>query len=174
MHEERMDKQVQLLAVFPFLDDLLGAVRLLRERRLNIRAVHSPVPNSEISALLAEGPSLVRIFTLGGGILGILVGFGLSAYTAWQWKFIVGGKPVVSPIPYVIVSFEFCILLAAVLNVAGFLLLSRLPKRGLPVLYDPRVTEDRFSVLVRCPEPEREKISHLLHEAGAEEIHVAD
>ena len=121
---------------------------------------------------MEEKPSLIRYFTLAGGILGILTGFGLSVYTAWQWKFVVSGKPPVPTVPYVIESFEFCILLAVFLNLAGVLFLTRLPKRSLPAYYDPRMTKDRFSVLVSCPDPKREEISILLHEAGAEEVHV--
>jgi Ni/Fe-hydrogenase subunit HybB-like protein len=163
---------VQLQAIFVYLDNLLHALRALKAKKFDIRAVHSPAPNREIEALMKERPSLVRYFTLTGGILGILTGFGLSVYTAWQWKFVVSGKPPVPTVPYVIESFEFCILLAVFLNLAGLLLLTRLPKRSLPSYYDPRVTEDRFSVLVSCPAPERDQISTLLHEAGAEEIHV--
>jgi len=167
-----MNKQVQLQGIFAYLDDLLHALQALKERKLDIRAVHSPAPNQEIEALMAEKPSPIRYFTLTGGILGILTGFGLSVYTAWQWKFVVSGKPPIPTVPYVIESFEFCILLAVFLNLAGVLLLNRLPKRTLPSHYDPRVTEDRFSILVRCPEADLEKTSTLLHEAGAEEIHV--
>jgi len=167
-----MNDHVQLQAVFAYLDDLLGALRALKERKLDIRAVHSPAPNREIEAFMAEKPSPVRYFTLTGAILGILTGFGLSVYTAWQWKFVVSGKPPVPTVPYVIESFEFCILFGVLLTLAGMLLLGRLPKRSLPAYYDPRVTEDRFSVLVNCPAGEREEIGALLREAGAEEINV--
>ena len=167
-----MNNQVNLQAIFVYLDDLLRALQALKERKLDIRAVHSPAPNHEIEAFMNERPSMIRYFTLTGGILGILTGFGLSVYTAWQWKFVVSGKPPIPTVPYVIESFEFCILLAVFLNLAGVLLLTRLPKRTLPAYYDPRVTEDRFSVLVSCPDAEREQISTLLQEAGAEEIHV--
>jgi hypothetical protein len=167
-----MSKQVCLQAIFVYLDDLLGALRALKERKLDIRAVHSPAPNREIGELMEEKPSPIRYFTLAGGILGILTGFGLSVYTAWQWKFVVSGKPPIPTVPYVIESFEFCILLSVFLNLAGVLLLTRLPKRSLPPYYDPRVTEDRFSVLVKCPAAVREEISTLLQKAGAEEINV--
>jgi len=167
-----MNDHVQLQAIFVYLDDLLGALRALKERKLDIRAVHSPAPNHEIEVFMNERPSLIRYFTLAGGLLGILTGFGLSVYTAWQWKFVVSGKPPIPTVPYVIESFEFCILFGVLLNLAGLLLLVRLPKRNLPSHYDPRVTEDRFSVLVSCQDMEREQIRVLLHEAGAEEIHV--
>ena len=54
-----MNNQVYLQAIFVYLDDLLHALRALKERKLDIRAVHSPAPNHEIEALMEEKPSLI-------------------------------------------------------------------------------------------------------------------
>lgn len=167
-----MSKQIRLLAVYAYLDDLLTAIKAMQQRNLPILAVHSPTGNQEIADLMKEKASPVRFFTLTGGILGILFGYGLAVYTAWQWKFVVSGKPPIPFAPYVIESFEFCILFAVLLNLAGLLLLARLPIRRLPTHHDPRVTEDHFSILAECPEGEAEAIGRLLKEAGAEEIHA--
>lgn len=167
-----MSSQVQLQAIFAYLDDLLRALRALKDRQLDIQAVHSPAPNPEIAALMAEKASPVRYITLTGGVLGIVAGFSLSVYTAMQWRFVVSGKPPVPVVPYVIESFEFCILFAVLFNVLGLLLLTRLPKLNLPASYDPRVTEDRYSVLVSCPATEREAVDRLLLENGAEEVNA--
>ena len=166
-----MKDQVQLQAVFTYLDDLLQALRTLREKNVDIPAVHSPVPNREIEELTAKRRSPVRLITLCGGILGIVSGFGLSVYTAWQWKFVVSGKPPVPFVPYVIESFEFCILFGVLFNVIGMLFLSRLPRLKLPAHYDIRVTEDRFSILVNCPGDECGSVRKLLLDNGAEEVH---
>jgi hypothetical protein len=167
-----MGKQVQLQAIFAYSDDLLQALRELREQNIEIPAVHSPVPNPQVGALLGKRPSPIRFITLFGGVFGVLAGFGLSVYTAWQWKFIVSGKPPVPRVPYVIESFEFCILFGVLLNVIGMLFLTRLPKRKLPDYYDARVSEDRFSVLVNCQADAYDSIRKLLLDAGAEEINV--
>jgi hypothetical protein len=164
----------RLMAIFPFLDDLTSAIRSLRENRIEIGDVHSPALSREIHEALEVKRSPVRFFTLTGGILGILTGFSLSVYTAIQWHFIVSGKPPVPQVPYVIEAFEFCILLSVFFNLGGMLLLSRLPKRKLPVHYDERITEDRFSMLISCPTARLREIRHLLQEAGAEEIHDLD
>lgn len=169
---EIMPSHVQIQAIFVYVDDLLRAVRAIKQRQLTVVSVHSPVQNPEITALMAEGPSPVRYITLAGAILGIVTGFGLSVFTAMQWRFVVSGKPPVPAMPYVIEAFEFCILFAVLSNVMGLLLLSRLPRLTLPASYDPRVTEDRFSVLVGCPAEEQENIRRLLQENGAEEANV--
>jgi hypothetical protein len=169
-----MNDRKPLLAIFAYLDDLLVAIRAMQGHSIEISDVHSPALNEEITAALGEKRSPVRFFTLCGGILGIITGFGLSVYTAMQWHFIVSGKPPVPRVPYVIESFEFCILLSVCFNLGGMLLLSRLPKFKLPSHYDARCTEDRFSMLVRCPAPRQREISQMLQEAGAEEIRDFD
>ena len=166
-----MKESIQLQAIFAFHDDLLSALRTVREKNIVLQAVHSPVRNAEITALTANQGSPVRFITLCGAILGITTGFGLSIYTAWQWKFIVSGKPPVPIVPYVIEAFEFCILFGVLFNVAGMLLLSRLPRRTLPAHYDARVSQDRFSILVNCRPEACESVRKILHDAGAEEIH---
>lgn len=163
-----------VMALFTYLDDLLGAISSLRERRIEIGDVHSPSLSPEIIEALGVQRSPVRFFTLTGGILGILAGFGLSVFTAMQWHFIVSGKPPVPRVPSVIVSFEFCILLAILFNLGGMLLLSRLPRRKLPAHYDVRLTEDRFGILLHCPVARQQEIRQLLQAAGAEEIHELD
>jgi hypothetical protein len=163
-----------VMAIFAYLDDILGAIRSLRESRIEIMDVHSPLLSHEIIEALGVKRSPVRFFTLTGGILGIITGFSLAIYTAAQWHFIVSGKPPVPTIPYVIEGFEFCILLSVFFNLGGMLLLSRLPRRKLPAHYDLRITEDRFSMLLHCPEARLREIRHLLKEAGAEEIHDLD
>lgn len=167
-----MNKKVRLLAIYSYLDDLLAAIEAMQQRNLPILAVHSPTGDHEIAALMKEKASPVRFYTLTGGILGILAGYGLAVYTAWQWQFLVSGKPPIPFVPYVIESFEFCILFSVLLNLAGLLLLSRLPTRTLPSHHDPRVTEDRFSILAECSEGEAEALGSLLKETGAEEIHA--
>ena len=97
-----------------------------------------------------------------------------DSYTAIQWHFIVSGKPPVPRVPYVIVSFEFCILTAVFFNLAGLVLLSRLPKRKLPAHYNARLTEDCYGMLVHCPPDRSGEVAKLLQEAGAEEIHELD
>jgi len=159
-----------VVALFEYLDDLLAAIAGLRQRGVEIGDVHSPTFHREIQTALGVKRSPVRFFTLTGGILGILTGFGLSVYTAMQWHFIVSGKPPVPRVPYVIEAFEFCILFSVLLNLGGMLLLSRLPKHRLPVHYDARFTEDRFGLLLHCPENDREEIGRLLVDAGAEEV----
>jgi len=166
-------KKRGLVGVFKYLDDLVGALKLIREKNFKIRAVYSPVRNHEITEALGLKPSPVRYFTLLGAVLGIALGFGLAIYTAVQWKFIVSGKPPVPTVPYVIVGFEFCILFGVLWNLASLWINSRLPRLHLPENYDPRFSGNRFGVMVVCLESEQEQIAAILNESGAEEVHEA-
>jgi hypothetical protein len=162
-----------MMAIFSALDELLAALQAVRVGSFRVHTVYSPVPRHEIRELLKLPTSPIRYFTLTGGILGLLTGFSLTIYTVLQWKFIVSGKPIIPWIPAVVVGFEFTILIAILFNLAGLLINARLPGIRRPDHFDPRFTHDRFGLVVLCSEDEREKLSKLLRECGAEEIHEA-
>jgi hypothetical protein len=167
-----MSGKPALMGIFSYLDDLLNALKAVKERDVKIDTVYSPIHRHEIiDALGLKQLSTVRFFTLAGGILGVLTGIGLVVYTSLQWKLIVGGKPVIPTVPTVIVAFEFCILFSILFNLLGWVIKSRMPKFSMPDHYDPRFTEDRFGVLVLCPEADQEEVTRILREAGAEEVH---
>jgi hypothetical protein len=166
-----MAQQPALMAIFSTLDALLATLESVQAGGFRVDTVYSPVPRHEIGEALGVKRSPVRFFTLTGGILGILTGVGLVIYTSAQWKFIVGGKPVIPVVPAVIVGFEFCVLVAIIFTLAGLLINTRLPRLRLPDHHDPRFTGNRFGVLVPCPADQREALSKILMESGAEEVH---
>ena len=136
-----------LMGIFIYLDDLLAAIKALKGNGREL-TVFSPSASEEIKEVLKESPSPVRYYTLFGGLFGLFFGFSLAVYTVLQWKFIVSGKPIIPWIPFVIVGFEFLILFGVVISFVGMLIHSRLPRRRLPVYYDPRFSDDRFGLLV--------------------------
>jgi hypothetical protein len=160
-----------LVGVFSCPDDLVSALKTAKKEGLKILAAYSPVKYEEISEVLGKKSSPVKYFTLTGGILGILSGFGLGFYTSTQWHLIVSGKPV-SPIPpYIIIAFELCILIGVFFNLGAVLLFSRIPRPTPASYYDPRFSEDRFGAVIQCDEPEKERIREILTRAGAEEVY---
>jgi hypothetical protein len=164
-----------LLGIFPNLDDLLSALRKLKEADCKILTVFSPIHFSGIQEIMGRKPSSVRYLTLAGGILGGTSLVGLAVYAHLSFQFIVGGKPVIPPIPFFVPFFEGTILLAVIFAVASWVLKGRLPRVRLPGFYDPRFSEDRFGILVAYGDRERDLILKLLNEAGAEEVrHVIE
>ena len=113
-----------------FLQRLRGLVRegVPGER---IRVV-TPFRIPEVEEILPGKRSKVRYFALVGAASGTASGFALTILTSLSWPLIVGGKPIVSIPPFIIIAFALTILFGALSTFAGFLLLSRLPSlRGI-------------------------------------------
>lgn len=89
--------------------------------------VMTPFNVPEAEAMLPLGRSKVRFFGLIGAGTGTLAGFAFTILTSIEWGIIVGGKPVVSIPPFVIIAFALTILFGSLSTFLGFLLLSRLP-----------------------------------------------
>lgn len=169
-----MARTQRLLAIFAYVDDTVHALRSLKaEKMVSVETVYSPARNHELEHIMEVKPSPVRLFVLCGGIFGIVFGFALGSYAAAQWRFVVWAKPPIPIVPFVILSFEFCILMSILFGVVGLLLLSRMPKIKTPAHFDAGFTVDRFGVLLNCPHERSEKIRKMLQEAGAEEVRDA-
>ena len=159
-----------LMGIFSTLDAVLSAIRMLREKGIRPDKVYSPTRKEEITKEMGMSPSPVRYFTLVGAITGILFGYGLATYAATRWNFIVSGKHPVVFVPYVIVSFEFCILFAVFATLIGIAVHTRLPRIRLPEEYDPRFSRDHFGILVRSSREESPGIREVLVQSGAVEV----
>lgn len=113
-----------------FLERLRGLVQegVPGER---IRVI-TPFGVPEVQEILAGKRSKVRFFALVGAASGTVTGFVFTILTSLSWPLIVGGKPVVSLPPFLIIAFALTILFGALSTFAGFLFLSRLPSlRGI-------------------------------------------
>lgn len=89
--------------------------------------VFTPFPVHEVDEILPERRSRVRFFALLGAGSGTAAGFAFTILASLSWPLVVGGKPVVSLPPFVIIAFALTILFGALSTFAGFLLLARLP-----------------------------------------------
>ncbi|OGL20176.1 MAG: hypothetical protein A3G97_11650 [Candidatus Rokubacteria bacterium RIFCSPLOWO2_12_FULL_69_21] len=114
--------------------------------------------------------SPVRLFTLIGGLTGIITGFGLTIWSALKWGLVTGGKPVVSIPPFVIIAFELGILLGGLSTLLAILVLGKLPALRRSPTYDPRFTVDRFGIAVTCGPERAPAAGRCLSQAGAEEV----
>lgn len=131
--------------------------------------VHSPIPSPSLVGAMQVKKSKVGWFTLAGGITGFFTGFALAIFTATRWGLIVGGKPVVALVPFVIVGFEFTILFAIFGNLIGFLHQSRLPRlENADDRYDPRCSGEHYGVLASCSPDDRDRLAAFFRERGGE------
>jgi Protein of unknown function (DUF3341) len=157
-----------LLASFDHIDAAVDAIRALRAMGRRDIVVYSAAPNHEIEEALSHRVSPVRLFTLIGGLTGCASGFGMTIWMSYDWPVIVGGKPIASIPPYVVIAFELTILLGALSTVAAVALFTLLMgKRG--VAYDPRFSDDRVGIFVPASE-QMSAIEQTLVSAGAAEV----
>lgn len=111
----------------------------------NIRVI-TPFDVHEVNEILPRGRSKVRFFGLLGAASGTVTGFAFTILTSLSWPLIVGGKPVVSLPPFLIIAFALTILFGALSTFLGFLLLSRLP--SLRALRSEQEYGNAFVILV--------------------------
>lgn len=160
--------RVSIMGVFSSEDQTASAIRELRKTSYAVERVHSPIPSHVIADALKLPKSKVGWFTLAGGIIGFFTGFLFAAFTATRWDLIVGGKPVVALVPFVIVGFEFTILFAVFGNVLGLISQARLPRFKTAAGYDPVFSGHGFGVLASCLPDEEDRLAAFLKDRGAQ------
>jgi hypothetical protein len=158
-----------VLAAFTYVDAAVEAITALRQRGHEDLTVYSAAPNHELEEALGHRNSWVRAFTLVGGLTGCAAGWSVTTWMSLDWPLLVGGKPIASLPPYVVIMFELTILLGALSTVAGMIVLSRRRSaRGRP--FHPRFTDDRIGVFVPCGPAQADGVRHLLASCGADEV----
>src|SRR5439155_17448381 len=85
---------------------LARALERLRERGYQQVKTFSPIPSERLAAPSAHRESAVRYYTLTGGILGFAMGLAFTIWTSLQAPSLLGGKPVVSLPPFLVIAFE--------------------------------------------------------------------
>lgn len=164
-----------VLAVFGHLDATVDAIGQLKAGgHADHLTVYSPIPRHELEEVLDQPTSPVRMWTLIGGMTGCGIGAWLTLYMSYDWPVVVGGKPVGSILPYVIIMFEMTVLFGALTTILGLILNALLASRHQgTIAYDPRFTNDKFGIFVRCAPDQAASLEGLLKGAGAEEVRRA-
>jgi len=166
----RRSKRVPgVLGAFVHVDAAVEAIRAVRALGIRNLTVYTAAPNHEVEEALAERVSPVRLFTLIGGLSGCAAGFAMTIWMSYDWPVVVGGKPIASIPPYVVIAFELTILMGALTTVAAVALFSVLMgRRGLA--YDPRFSDDQIGIFVPVTSDQAGRVEQLLRSAGAVEV----
>jgi hypothetical protein len=161
-----------VVGVFAHVDTTVRALEDLRAKGYHDLTVYTPVPVHEIEDVLERDRpvSRVRLFTLIGGLAGTISGFLLTIWSSKVWNIVVGGKPIASIPPFVVIAFELTILFGGLATLIGLVVLGRLPKFRPSPSFDPRFTNDRFGVAVHCASERGPSVREILRLAGAEEV----
>ena len=138
-----------LLATFDHEDDLLAAAAAVREKGLPIVDAFTPYAVHGLDRAMGLKPSRLTWVCFVCGMTGVL---GMLWFEHWSasvdWALDVGGKPWNSLPSDVPVAFEAAVLLAGFGSVFALLGVSRLFPGKRPQLINPRVTDDRFVLVI--------------------------
>ena len=144
----------QLAGVIGYFDDphlLVEATKKVKEAKYKDFDAFSPYPVHGLDQAQGLSRSPLPFITMAAGITGCSLGFLLQYWTsAVDWPLIIGGKPFNSWPAFVPVMFECTILFAGLSTVGGMFILNGLPNITKKA-FDPRLTRDRFALLIEAP-----------------------
>ena len=169
-----------VLAEFDNPTSLLNAAHKAREAGYRDLDAFTPYPIEEISDAIGFHDRRLSKIVLGGGLAGMLAGYGLQYWVhAITYPINVAGKPPNSWPQFVPVTFELTILFSALAAVIGMIVLNGLPMPYHPVFNVPRfsnASRDRFFLLVEATDPkfDRKQTMDFLKTLQAREVNEVE
>ncbi len=165
-----------LIATFETTPDLYHAAEQVRDAGYRHWDCITPFPVHGLDKAMGVKRSIVPRISLAGGITGFFTGMTMIWWTGGvDYKLIVGGKPLFSPMFAFPVSYELTILFTAFATIIGMFVLNGLPRHYHPVLkYDHirRGMDDTFFIVIESRDP-RFNLANtkaLLEKAGGKAI----
>jgi hypothetical protein len=171
---------VGIIAEFSDVDSILSAATKVRAAGFKIWDVHSPFPIHGIDAVIGIRPTILPFLVLGGGLTGLSGGLLLQWFcNAYDYKFMISGKPLFSLPANIPIIFECTVLFSALTAVFGMLALNRLPLHYNPLFKVKRfrrVTNDKFFVYINAADAkfDQVKTAAFLTSIGAEAIDIVE
>jgi len=159
-----------LVGIFDTPGGVAAAVTRLKGRGFDKLEVYSPAPFDEIEQAVDPKPSKVRLFTLAGGLTGVVTGYALTIWMSLNWPIVIGGKPYASIPPYTVIAFELTILFGGIFTLLGLLAVGRLPKVKLDPGYSARFSAEEFGVVVEVSDRDVAEVDGLLRANAAKEV----
>jgi len=175
-----ISKPYGMVAEFESASDVLHAAIKVRDAGFQRWDVHTPFPIHGMDAAMGLKSSPVGWFSFLGGASGYTTGMLMIWYmNGFDYKLIVGGKPLFSPFYSFPVSYELTILFGSFGTLIGMFLLNRLPRLYHPLLKNRRfaqATHDRFYVVIETSDPKYSltETRALLESAGSKHIEVVE
>jgi hypothetical protein len=146
-----------VVAEFPTLDRLIGAVTSVRAAGYTRFEAYTPVPSEELNDAIGYRGSHLPLLIFLGGLFGAIAGYVLQYYCAViEYPLNVGGRPLHSWPAFIPVTFECTILGAALTAIFGMLALNGLPAPYHPLFHVPRfsrASRDLFFLCLQSRDP---------------------
>ncbi|HMG92426.1 MAG TPA: DUF3341 domain-containing protein [Chryseolinea sp.] len=163
-----------LVGVFEDEDVLINGVTSIRQSGVKIHEVYSPFPVHGLDEVLGYKRSRLPIAAFMFGITGTSLALFTQIWMlGYDWPMIIGGKNFASLPPFVPVTFEFTVLLAALGMVGTFMIASDLKPYKWPRQFDLRSTDDKHIMAIDLAlnkGKSKAEIASILKAAGASEV----
>jgi len=175
-----MSLKFGMLAEYATPADLMHAAEKIRDAGFRRWDVFSPYPIHGMNQAMGLKNSKVGWFGFTGGVTGYTTGMVMIWWmNAFDYKIVIGGKPMFSPFFSFPVSYELTILLGAFGAIGGMLFLNKLPRLHHPLLKNKRfalATHDRFFVVIETADPKFNEVEtrKLLEAAGSKRIELVE
>jgi len=166
-----------IVGVFEREEDLLEATAAARHDGLDIVDVFTPYAVHGLDHLMEARPTRLPLVCFILGLSGAVAALAFQWWsTAVSWPINIGGKPWNSLPAFVPVAFEVMVFGAGMGTVAAFIWTTGLRPGRRPVLFDVRVTDDRFALVVSASGPafDRVAVEGLLARCHAASIEVRE
>lgn len=167
-----------VLAEFASPRDLYHACEKVRDAGYTKWDAHTPFPVHGLDHAMGLGRSRLPYVTLVCGLSGAIGGFILQLWAnGYAYPIWVSGKPVLNWQPYMPVTFELGVLLAAISTVVGMLAFNQLPMLFHPLFGSAafeRVTDDGFFISIESWDPKfnATEAERLLKSVGAKRVEL--
>src|SRR5689334_18605245 len=163
-----------VVGIFDDEDVLLSGIKKVRNSGAKIQEVYSPFPVHGIDTALGlkrtRLPIAAFLFGLTGTSLALTMQIWMLGY---DWPMIIGGKNFASLPPFIPVTFELTVLLAALGMVATFMIVSDMKPYGWPRQFDLRSTDDKHVMAVDIAAnagKSKDELKRILKESGCSEV----
>jgi hypothetical protein len=167
-----------VVGIFDNEDILIEGVDKLREQGVKIHEVYSPFPVHGLDEALGYKRSRLPIAAFMFGITGTSLALLMQIWMlGYDWPMIIGGKNYASLPPFIPVTFELTVLLAALGMVATFMIVSDMKPYKWPRQFDLRSTDDKHVMAIDLAlnkGKSKEELKKILTEAGASEANEKD
>lgn len=162
-----------VVGIFDDEDILIEGVEKVRGNGVKIHEVYSPFPVHGLDEVLGYKRSRLPIAAFLFGMTGTTLALTMQIWMlGYDWPMIIGGKNFASLPPFIPVTFELTVLLAALGMVATFMIASDMKPYKWPRQFDLRSTDDKHVMAIDLAlngGKTKEDIKRILKEAGASE-----
>ena len=163
-----------IVGIFDNEEVLLDGIKSVRDNGVKIHEVYSPFPVHGIDDALGYKRTRLPIAAFLFGMTGTSLALTMQIWMlGFDWAMIIGGKNFASLPPFIPVTFELTVLLAALGMVATFMITNDLKPYKWPRQFDLRSTDDKHVMaidLAKNTSLTKAALSDLLKKAGASEV----